>query len=109
LGRLVRILHDRHVSHRDLKAPNILLEDGRSPTLIDLVGVRAGPAVPFAVRVRDLARLNASFLQTTAVTRPGRLRALMAYLGVPPQDGKGWKVWWAAVARATTSARVSRP
>jgi serine/threonine protein kinase len=114
LGRIVRTMHDRHVSHRDLKAPNILLDRGRTPTLIDLVGVRAGPAVPFAVRVRDLARLNASFLSSPVVSRTDRLRALTAYLGVPPQPGRSWKAWWAAVARATRAkaaknARTGRP
>jgi hypothetical protein len=114
LGRLVRTMHDRHVSHRDLKAPNILLEGGISPKLIDLVGVRAGPAVPFATRVRDLARLNASFLSSPNVSRTDRLRALTAYLGVPPQDGRSWKAWWAAVAQATRvkaakNARTGRP
>jgi tRNA A-37 threonylcarbamoyl transferase component Bud32 len=107
LGRLLRTMHDRHVSHRDLKAPNILLENGQTSTLIDLVGVRAGPAVPYATRVRDLARLNASFLNSPAVSRSDRLRALTAYLGVPPKDGRSWKVWWTALAVAT-QAKVAK-
>jgi tRNA A-37 threonylcarbamoyl transferase component Bud32 len=106
LGRLVRTMHDRHVSHRDLKAANILLEFGLAPTLIDLVGVRIGP-VPFPTRVRDLARLNASFLNSPVVSRTDRLRALTAYLGVPPRDGKDWKAWWAAVD-AATRAKVAK-
>jgi tRNA A-37 threonylcarbamoyl transferase component Bud32 len=101
LGRLVRTMHDRGVSHRDLKAPNILLAHGHTPILIDLVGVRTGRAVPFTVRVRDLARLNASFLTSPVVSRTDRLRLLLAYLGVPPQFGRSWKAWWSAVARAT--------
>jgi len=70
--------------------------------------------VPVAVRVRDLARLNASFLSSPVVSRTDRLRALTAYLGVPPQPGRSWKAWWAAVARATRAkaaknARTGRP
>jgi tRNA A-37 threonylcarbamoyl transferase component Bud32 len=114
LGRLIRTMHDRGVSHRDLKAPNILLADGHTPTLIDLVGVRTGRAVPSSVRVRDLARLNASFLSSRVVSRSDRLRLLTAYLAAPPQMGRSWKAWWSAVARATRekaakNARTGRP
>ncbi|MGL6094231.1 MAG: lipopolysaccharide kinase InaA family protein, partial [Fimbriiglobus sp.] len=74
LGRMLRDMHDRRVSHRDLKAPNLLLtgiSDPRSatPVLIDLVGVRAGRPVPRRTRVRDLARLAASFHGSTVVSR----------------------------------------
>jgi tRNA A-37 threonylcarbamoyl transferase component Bud32 len=114
LGRLVRTMHDRGVSHRDLKAPNILLADGHTPILIDLVGVRTGRVVPFTVRVRDLARLNASFLSSPVVSRTDRLRLLTAYLAVMPQMGRSRKAWWSAVARATRekaarNARSGRP
>ena len=40
LARLLRAMHDRGVSHRDLKSANVLLAHGREPVLIDLVGVR---------------------------------------------------------------------
>jgi tRNA A-37 threonylcarbamoyl transferase component Bud32 len=114
LGRLVRTLHARGVSHRDLKAPNILLADTHTPTLIDLVGVRTSRAVSVVVRVRDLARLNASFLSSPVVSRTDRLRLLTAYLAAPPQMGRSWKAWWCTVARATRekvakNARTGRP
>jgi tRNA A-37 threonylcarbamoyl transferase component Bud32 len=107
LARVVRAMHDRGVSHRDLKAPNVMLRGARSdpasatPVLIDLVGVRAGRAgVPFARRARELARLNASFLEVRHVTRTERLRFLRAYLCAGERQSD-WKRWWTAVSRAT--------
>ena len=87
LARTVRTMHDRGVSHRDLKAPNVMLRGAAvdpataTPVLIDLVGVTAGAgAVPFGRRTKELARLNASFLEMRHVTRGERLRFLRAYL-----------------------------
>lgn len=120
LARVVRAMHDRGVSHRDLKAPNIMLAGaahdpaGATPVLIDLVGVRAGAAaVPFPRCAKELARLNASFLAVPHVTRTERLRFLRAYLGAGA-GGAGWKTWWHAVSRATLAkvaknARSGRP
>jgi hypothetical protein len=107
LARVVRAMHDRGVSHRDLKAPNVLLKDaaadpaGATPVLIDLVGVRASAdAVPFARRAKELARLNASFLAVPHVTRTERLRFLLTYLRSGERE-LDWKKWWNAVSRAT--------
>jgi serine/threonine protein kinase len=113
LARVVRTMHDRGVSHRDLKAPNVMLQDAATdpanatPVLIDLVGVKASAdAVPFARRTKELARLNASFLTMPNVTRTERLRFLLAYLrtGVRELD---WKKWWKAVSLAT-AAKVEK-
>ena len=115
LGRLMRQMHDRQVSHRDLKAPNILLTGtGADPVLIDLVGVVAGRMVSTKQRVRDLARLNASFIASTTVTRSDRLRFLRTYLSWGLHGQGDWKTWWKAVDRATRvkqakNARTGRP
>jgi tRNA A-37 threonylcarbamoyl transferase component Bud32 len=118
LGRLVRLMHDRQVSHRDLKAPNVLMSGldplTAEPVLIDLVGVEAGRAVPEAVRVRDLARLNASFLGSPQVGLTDRLRFLRAYLGWGLRGRGDWKGWWRRVGEATRAkaernARAGRP
>ncbi|VTR97265.1 mn2+-dependent serine threonine protein kinase : Mn2+-dependent serine/threonine protein kinase OS=Singulisphaera acidiphila (strain ATCC BAA-1392 / DSM 18658 / VKM B-2454 / MOB10) GN=Sinac_2919 PE=4 SV=1: Kdo: Kdo [Gemmata massiliana] len=113
LARVVRTMHDRGVSHRDLKAPNVMLQNAAidpvnaTPVLIDLVGVRASlNAVPFARRAKELARLNASFLATPHVTRTERLRFLRAYLSVGERQ-LGWKTWWNAVS-AATAAKVAK-
>jgi tRNA A-37 threonylcarbamoyl transferase component Bud32 len=121
LGRLARQMHARQVSHRDLKAPNILLTGAAvdpaaaAPVLIDLVGVCPGRCVPAGrVRARDLARLNASFLNAPAVSRTDRLRFLRAYLGWGLHGRGGWKAWWAAIdrqtrAKAAKNLRSGRP
>ena len=107
LARVVRTMHDRGVSHRDLKAPNVMLQGAATdpaaatPVLIDLVGVRASAGeVPFARAARELARLNASFHAMPHVTRTERLRFLRAYLGAGERRAD-WKKWWTAVSRAT--------
>src|SRR5262249_46471995 len=92
LGRLVRDLHHRGLSHRDLKAANVLVspsppsplpqrgEGGNGVWLIDLVGVTAPARLSVRRRVQNLARLNASFLGSAAVSRTDRLRFLRSYL-----------------------------
>jgi len=120
LGRFIRTLHDRQVSHRDLKAPNILMQNARTmpleavPVLIDLVGVVPGREVPQSVRVRDLARLNASFISNPLVTRTDRLRVLRAYQGWALYGKAEWKAVWRAIEIATSvkrekNARSGRP
>jgi tRNA A-37 threonylcarbamoyl transferase component Bud32 len=112
LARVVRAMHDRGVSHRDLKAPNVMLKGATNPAsaepvLIDLVGVRASAApVPFARRAKELARLNASFLALPHVTRGERLRFLRAYLAAGARQ-PDWKKWWKAVSLAT-AAKVAK-
>jgi tRNA A-37 threonylcarbamoyl transferase component Bud32 len=121
LAGLVRKLHGWNLSHRDLKAANILVSpqawvhgqrglreagpDGADhPWFVDLVGVRKHRRLGRGVRVRNLARLSASFLAVAAVTRTVCLRFLLAYLGGARAE---WKSWWNEVA-AATRAKVQR-
>jgi len=104
LGRLLRAVHDRQVSHKDLKAPNILVTPAGDPVLIDLVGVTTGRPVPELQRIRELTRLAASFVDSPAVTRTDRLRVLRAYL---PANRGDWKKWWTRIAVAVR-AKVRR-
>jgi tRNA A-37 threonylcarbamoyl transferase component Bud32 len=106
LGRLIRRMHEKQVAHRDLKAANILMS-GDDPVLIDLVGVAPGAAVGRRQRMKNLARLNASFLDSPHVTRTDRLRFLRAYLAWGLRGRAGWKDWWNGVARAT-AAKVAK-
>jgi serine/threonine protein kinase len=103
LARLLRAMHDRDVSHRDLKAANILLANGTHPMLIDLVGVRMQVRLTDVQRAKELARLNASFLNSPHVNRSDRLRFLRAYLSAGSGLGVDWKNWWEMVCRATAA------
>jgi serine/threonine protein kinase len=103
LARLLRSMHDRDVSHRDLKAANILLANGEQPMLIDLVGVRTRVRLTNSQRAKELARLNASFLNSPHVNRGDRLRFLQTYLAAGQGLGVDWKTWWEMVCRATAA------
>lgn len=112
-GRLLRLLHERGASHRDLKAANVLVNaDGLH--LIDLVGVTLPGQVSRARCVRDLARLNASFPPGSAVSRTDKLQFLRAYLNWHLHPHVDWPDWWQAIAQATArkqarNARRGRP
>jgi tRNA A-37 threonylcarbamoyl transferase component Bud32 len=113
VGRLLRTLHDRHLSHRDLKAPNLLLRigsDGMTVVdvfFIDLVGVRRHGKLRRTRRIQNLARLHASFRCHAVVTRTDKLRFLRAYLAWGLHGRLGWKRWWHQV-EAATEAKVRR-
>jgi tRNA A-37 threonylcarbamoyl transferase component Bud32 len=107
LARWVRLMHERGVSHRDLKAANILVTATGDIQFIDLVGVRTRAFVRRAVRVRDLARLNASFVASSRITRTDRLRFLRTYLNWGLQGRGFWEAWWRGVLEATR-AKVRR-
>jgi tRNA A-37 threonylcarbamoyl transferase component Bud32 len=114
VARLARDLHRRQLSHRDLKAANVLVGPDGGVWLIDLVGVRASAELGKPRRVQNLARLNASFLADPRVSRTDRLRFLLAYLDEGLHGRGGWKRWWRKVAKATQikqarNARRDRP
>jgi len=107
LARQVRLMHERGASHRDLKAANILVTPKADCQFIDLVGVRLRPRVSRRLRMRDLTRLNASFVNSPHVTRSDRLRFLRVYLAWGLRGKAGWKEWWKQIALAT-GAKVLR-
>jgi tRNA A-37 threonylcarbamoyl transferase component Bud32 len=105
-AHLVATLHQRRLSHRDLKAANLLVSpaDGQgdlSVHVIDLVGVRRLRKLRRARRVQNLARLNASFFNHPGLTRSDRLRFLRVYLRWGLRGRSGWKRWWRQIAEAT--------
>ena len=108
LARLIRTLHERSLSHRDLKAANILIEgDPASPTpylsLIDLVGVALEHPLPQGRRVQNLARLQVSLADVPGRTRTDSLRFLRAYLPLGHTGRSEWKGLWRQVERACRS------
>jgi len=104
LARLLRTLHDRSLSDRDLKAANILIVGDPEAeevelALIDLVGVRLLHPLPISRRLQNLARLQISLAGVPGRTRTDALRFLRAYLpwGLAPRND--WKGLWRRVAR----------
>jgi tRNA A-37 threonylcarbamoyl transferase component Bud32 len=118
LARLVRQLHERRLSHRDLKAANILVKSASNPpnselgtrnselSLIDLVGIRRERRLTRSRMVQNLARLHASFLATPLVMRTDKLRFLRMYLNWGLAGRSNWKGWWNEIA-AATKAKVA--
>jgi hypothetical protein len=111
LARLVRALHERSLSHRDLKASNILVHLDRLDSddflsLIDLVGVRLQYPVPLRRRIQNLARLSVSLSQAPGRTRTETLRFLRAYLpwGLSPLSN--WKAVWRSTEKAIQAKRA---
>jgi tRNA A-37 threonylcarbamoyl transferase component Bud32 len=107
LARWVRLMHERGVAHRDLKAVNVLVTANCDCQFIDLDGARTHREVPRPARTRDLGRLNASFLAAPHVTRADRLRFLRAYFAWGLRGRGQWKAWWTLV-RAQTLLKVRR-
>jgi len=110
LASLIRLLHERSLSHRDLKASNILVDRDRSLrggflSLIDLVGVRLQNPLPTSRRVQNLARLSVSLADAPGRTRAESLRFLRAYLPGGLAPSSDWKTLWRAVEEAS---RVKR-
>jgi tRNA A-37 threonylcarbamoyl transferase component Bud32 len=110
LSRLVRSLHERSLSHRDLKAANILI---RSDTIdredrlsfIDLVGVRLRHPLPWRRRAQNLARLGLSLGGFSGHTRTDALRFLRHYLpwGLSPLND--WRAFWRRIERVMRHKR----
>ena len=108
VAKLVARLHRHGFSDRDLKAAHVLVQrcyleqSGDEPELhlVDLVGLSRPLVLTQTRRIRDLARLQASFHNEPAISRTDRLRFLLAYLrdGLPKQCE--WKHWWRKIAAA---------
>jgi tRNA A-37 threonylcarbamoyl transferase component Bud32 len=104
LARLIRQLHSRGVSQRDLKAANILTSEAYGDArfwLIDLVGLRRMERVTSRRRVQNLARLHASFAAHPLLTRADKLRFLRAYMAWGLRSKSGWKKLWRQIDDAT--------
>lgn len=118
LGRLVGRMHGWRVSHRDMKACNVLVverPDGVDCSLIDADSVRIGRRLPGWLQALNLARLAVSLVAHPWVSNGDRLRFWRAYLSeLSRGDSRwrrdDWKPLWRRVARAasTLEARLRR-
>ncbi len=87
VGRTLRHLHECALTHRDLKAPNLLVrvDANTKPAMwfVDLDGLRVRRRAPgWARRAKDLARLDASL----PFSDLHRRRLFESYLGVWPRS-----------------------
>ncbi len=132
VATVLRELHRRHLSHRDLKAANVLVSRdsttffspfsnlawttstpsllpifATSVWLIDLVGVRRYRWLSRSRKIQNLSRLNASFQSKGSLTLTDRLRFLRTYLRWSLHGKREWKALWKAIDRATQE-KISR-
>lgn len=114
LVRLIKQMHERGFSHRDFKAPNVLItgvKDGPDcirPWLIDLDGLRLRRSVSSKSRLRVLMRLGVSLEHCASVTRTDRLRFLKACLRGPGRSDAAWKEVWRDLAMWSAQKREQR-
>ncbi len=106
VAHLVCTMHQRRLSHRDLKAANLLVRTEASPAsfsvwFIDLVGVVQHRRLRRSRRVQNLARLHTSFHNHPGITRTDKLRFLRSYLRWGLRSKLGWKTWWRRIDEAT--------
>ncbi|WP_422925389.1 lipopolysaccharide kinase InaA family protein [Singulisphaera sp. PoT] len=110
LARFLRVLHDRSLSDRDLKASNLLVlgdpdSDDLQLSVIDLVGVRLIHPLPQHRRIQNLSRLNLSLADVPGRTRTDALQFLRTYLtwGLSPRND--WKGLWRKIAETSRTKR----
>ncbi len=109
LACLIRKMHDVSVSHRDLKAPNLMVCEINGEIqiwLIDLVGVRTHTYLGEEKKAQNLSRLNSSFMNTSKVSRTEKLRFLRQYLRWGLEGPFTWKVWWHKIGNYTSLKMV---
>lgn len=100
-ARLIGEMHRRCLSHRDLKAANILATSAGELILIDLVGMERLRNLGRRRKVQNLARLHLSFCLDSGLSLSEKLRFLGTYLRSGGGECRDWKSWWREIAAAT--------
>ena len=98
-ARVARVMHEHSISHRDMKAANILVRprpDGswQEMQLIDLVGAELVHPLPYSMKVKNLARLTLSFYSHGLLRKTLALRFLRSYLPLAYLPRDAWKELW---------------
>jgi serine/threonine protein kinase len=102
---VLRRLHEGGFAHRDLKAPNVMVQwDGDlrhvpRVLLVDLDGIRQVRQLRPADEIRALARLSVSLDHCRKLTRTDRLRFLTSYSGGQWCAKPQWKSMWKSIER----------
>jgi len=101
LAMQVKQMHDSGIRHRDLKSTNILVadDDGGKVWFIDLDAIKVSDALSLTERLKDVARLNCSFLDTALLSKQDRLLFLKVYLN--RANRKELKKYWDSVVLFT--------
>jgi len=104
-AHILRRMHERGIRHGDLKASNILVQkrlNGKDHLyLIDLDSTRIKRKITDKDRAKDLARLNASLLDTKTISTPDRLKFLKYYLNIRRTRNQKVREYWKTVAYQT--------
>jgi hypothetical protein len=82
-GKLIGRLHGVGISHRDLKAANILVTSDGHPLIVDVDGVRPRRVIPLSRVTKELARLFRD-LGAAGIAEDGELAFVKGYLRVSP-------------------------
>ncbi|MBI3465633.1 MAG: hypothetical protein HY000_21655 [Planctomycetes bacterium] len=109
LGRLIGRLHAWNISHRDLKALNLLVveqADRVECSLIDLDAIRFCRRLTSVARANDLARLAVSLAAHPWAPRTARMRFLRAYIAELPDAGIDQREFARQIA--AREARIAR-
>jgi tRNA A-37 threonylcarbamoyl transferase component Bud32 len=102
--------HSSLITHDSLAATHhspLPIHSSPRVWLIDLVGVKRHRRLSRRRRVQNLARLHASFVYSTALTRTDKLRFLRTYLQWSLVGRDGWQRWWCEIEIATR-AKIAR-
>jgi len=100
---LLRRFHDRGFVHRDLKAPNLLVNweppynDAPRLTFIDMDGISHVRRPTGRHNIRAVVRLCVSLLGCRVCTHTDRLRFLRRHLTSPGRTPSDWKTQWRAI------------
>lgn len=110
-ARLLRLMHDRRVTHHDLKASNVLATAPRDLAhpelwLVDLDSAQTWLRPPERERIQNIGRLAASFHGQDCLTRADYLRFVRTYLGGNAFRQGRWKPLWRRV-RVWVERKVS--
>lgn len=117
INALVRVIHQLHEAgyvHRDMKAPNILVQwqpetaEEARVLLVDLDGIHHRPRSVASGAVREITRLNVSLDHCHRLSRADRLRFLLRFLNHPDFADWQWKDLWRKIELMSHNKRGAK-